>query len=113
MTANSLAMILPRFSNTDSGRGTGSQLFLACQFAAAATALLIAGAFFRLRFRRSGLTGPSSIRQLRRGGRARAFDLADRALEGRAFARHVRHGKAARGRVLTDGAQWKSRGQIA
>src|SRR5215471_5509809 len=60
-----------------------------------------------------GLAGPRSPRQLRGRGRARGFVLAGRAVEGRAFARRLRRGEAARERAVADRARWKRRGQIA
>src|SRR5260370_27683448 len=54
-----------------------------------------------------------SSRQLRRRGRARGLALAARAVEGRAFARHIRRGEAARGRAFAGRARRKRRGQVA
>ena len=73
------------------------------------------GRMFRLLFLGRGRASSNSrsSRQLRRRGRARGLAFAARAVEGRAFARHIRRGEVARGRAFAGRARRKRRGQVA
>ena len=88
-------------------------MFLARQFAAAVTALLlIAGAFFVFLFSAADAQA-QVVGACDDAAELAVLSVADRAVEGRAFARRLRRGEAARGRAFADRARWKRRGQIA
>ena len=87
------------------GQGKGAQLFLAYRLAAATALLLTAGALFALLFSAADSRAKAAPGSLRGRGRARGLALADRAVEGRAFARRLRRGEAARGRAFADRAR--------
>ena len=84
------------------------------RFAAARTALLpIAGALFAFLFSATDSRAQGSAGTCDDAAEPRGPALADRAVEGRAAARHVRGGEAARGRAFADRARRQRRDHVA